>query len=80
MAEIEPSKSDNIFEPFFTTHEAGKGKGLGLYITHEIISDIGGEIIVSGKKGRGTVFMFIFPVSSKYQDNAIHPDHDAGII
>jgi signal transduction histidine kinase len=77
---IESSQSGHLFEPFVTTHEAGKGTGLGLYITHEIITDIGGEIIVSGKKGRGTVIYVYLPVSSKYHGDANHTDHDAGLL
>ena len=35
---------ENIFEPFFTRSRTGKGTGLGLTISHRIISQHGGEI------------------------------------
>ncbi len=35
---------ENIFEPFFTRSRTGKGTGLGLTISHSIISQHGGEI------------------------------------
>ena len=35
---------ENIFEPFFTRSRSGKGTGLGLTISHLIISQHGGEI------------------------------------
>jgi two-component system, NtrC family, sensor kinase len=35
---------ENIFEPFFTRNRSGKGTGLGLTITHRIISQHDGEI------------------------------------
>lgn len=35
-----------VFDPFFTTREVGKGMGLGLSISHAIVHDAGGRIIV----------------------------------
>jgi signal transduction histidine kinase len=35
---------ENIFEPFFTRSRSGKGTGLGLTISHRIITQHGGEI------------------------------------
>ena len=52
---------DRIFEPFYTTKEAGKGKGLGLSITSEIIHEIKGRISIHSKKGGGTTFTISFP-------------------
>ncbi|MGF1698445.1 ATP-binding protein [Vibrio lamellibrachiae] len=45
---------DNIFEPFFTTKEVGKGLGLGMSITHNIIQDFGGMIEISSSPEQGT--------------------------
>jgi signal transduction histidine kinase len=52
---------DRIFEPFFTTKSAGKGKGLGLSICHEIIRDIGGRITLTSRPERGTTVTLTFP-------------------
>jgi two-component system NtrC family sensor kinase len=51
----------NIFKPFFTTKPVGKGTGLGLYISHEIVRRHGGDINVRSEEGEGTVFSIEFP-------------------
>ncbi len=52
---------EKIFDPFFTTKEVGKGTGLGLYITYEIVKEHKGEIEVLSEKGSGTEFIIILP-------------------
>lgn len=51
-----------IFDPFYTTKETGKGTGLGLWISYDIIEKIGGDIRVSSKPGSGTSFTVEIPV------------------
>ena len=51
----------NIFNPFFTTKPVGKGTGLGLYISHEIVRRHGGGIRVTSEEGKGTVFSIELP-------------------
>ena len=46
-----------IFDPFFTTKPAGEGTGIGLAITHSIITAAGGEIEVESTQGEGTRFL-----------------------
>ena len=56
---IPPKDLQNIFDPFFTTKISGNG--LGLSITHKIITDHGGTISVESSPG-STVFSIYFPI------------------
>ncbi|MGH7230472.1 MAG: PAS domain S-box protein, partial [Nitrospiraceae bacterium] len=53
-----------IFDPFMTTKDPGKGSGLGLSITHRIVSKYGGRISVDSQEGKGTTFTIQFPKPS----------------
>ncbi len=51
-----------LFEPFFTTKPVGKGTGLGLAVSHGIIQDHGGKMLVRSKLGEGTSFFVRLPI------------------
>jgi two-component system NtrC family sensor kinase len=52
----------DIFKPFFTTKEVGKGTGLGLYVSHEIIRKHKGSISVTSEPGKGSAFTVELPM------------------
>jgi two-component system NtrC family sensor kinase len=51
-----------VFDPFFTTKETGKGTGLGLWISYNIIEKMGGSISLKSKVGEGTTFTVKLPI------------------
>ncbi|MBI9091557.1 MAG: hypothetical protein JEZ12_20285 [Desulfobacterium sp.] len=56
-----------IFTPFFTTKQQGSGTGLGLFISHEMVRKLGGDLrVVSSTHAEavktGTLFTVEFPV------------------
>ena len=57
---LDTETARHIFEPFFTTKVIGKGLGLGLAITKNIIKEYGGEISVQRAEGR-TRFDLVLP-------------------
>ena len=57
-----------LFEPFFTTKDVGEGTGLGLFICHRIVTDLGGTIEVESNLGSGSVFRVVLPPSSQPRD------------
>ena len=59
---IPEEQLERIFDPFFTTHEGKKGRGLGLFVTHEIVTAHNGQIEVESVPGKGTVVKLRLPV------------------
>ncbi|AJE03091.1 PAS domain-containing sensor histidine kinase [Geobacter pickeringii] len=62
---IAPDMLDRIWDPFFTTKEVGKGVGLGLALTFDIIKRHGGEIHAESRLGEGSLFTVILPACDR---------------
>lgn len=53
-----------IFDPFFTTKESGKGSGLGLSISYNIVVEHGGQLSYTSNVGMGTKATIRLPLWS----------------
>jgi signal transduction histidine kinase len=73
-----PDTLQNIFEPFFTRSRTGKGTGLGLFISHQIIDQHGGAVeAASPGPGRGSTFTVRLPLTdAAAADPAAHDTTD----
>jgi PAS domain S-box-containing protein len=62
---IPPEDREKIFEPFFTTKSDMKGTGLGLAVSHGVITKHGGAISFESNVNGGTTFIVRLPVESQ---------------
>ncbi|MBL4901379.1 MAG: transporter substrate-binding domain-containing protein [Desulfocapsa sp.] len=53
---------NKILDPFFTTKQRGEGTGMGLSVTHGIVTQYGGTIDFKSELGKGTVFHIYLPI------------------
>ncbi len=61
---IPEDKQKQIFDPFFTTKAAGKGTGLGLWVSYSIIEKLGGKISLKSQVGNGATFTVEIPATT----------------
>jgi PAS domain S-box-containing protein len=56
-----------LFDPFFTTKPVGKGPGLGLSISYQIVVEKhGGQLTCTSEPGKGAEFLVVIPVQQDY--------------
>jgi two-component system, NtrC family, sensor kinase len=58
-----PDVMKHVFDPFFTTRDVGRGMGLGLSISHAIVTAHGGTIAATSEPGKGTTFRVELPAA-----------------
>jgi signal transduction histidine kinase len=58
---IPPDLLSRIFDPWVTTKAAGRGAGLGLSITRDVVERLGGTINVTSTPGNGATFVVELP-------------------
>jgi PAS domain S-box-containing protein len=66
---VPPHLRERIFDPFFTTKK--EGTGIGLSITHKIVTDHGGFIKVGTSRFGGALFTIGLPVSEERSAPAV---------
>jgi signal transduction histidine kinase len=62
---VPPESLDKVFDPFYTTKPAGKGTGLGLFLSYGIVKEHGGDITVAPNNGQGSVFSILLPALAR---------------
>ncbi len=59
---IPEKEQRKVFDPFFTTKRAeGKGTGLGLWVSYNIMEKLGGNITFNSREGKGCTFTVTIP-------------------
>ncbi|MCO8121946.1 ATP-binding protein [Stieleria sp. TO1_6] len=51
-------------DPFFTTKEPGRGIGLGLYLTYNVVSQLGGSLDFKSSPSTGTAAVVNLPIAN----------------
>lgn len=77
---IPPANLNRIFDPFFTTKLGAGGSGLGLNITHNIVTGIlGGRLRVQSELGIGSTFILSLPLVApqKQSDEDMPRNHSS---
>ena len=59
---IAVEQQKKVFDPFYTTKATGKGTGLGLWVSYNIMNKMGGAISLISNVGEGSKFTVKIPV------------------
>lgn len=62
-----PEHRPRLFQPYFTTKK--HGTGLGLFVTHKLVTDHGGRMEYESRPGEGTLFRVIVPAIAAAQES-----------
>ncbi len=62
---MSPEICKRAFDSFFTTKEIGKGTGLGLFISHNLVTEVDGTIELESEIGIGTTVIIQIPLRTR---------------
>ena len=62
-----PDVLERAFEPFFTTKASGRGTGLGLALSREMVVGMGGSMAMTSRRGVGTSVYLRLPIARPEQ-------------
>jgi signal transduction histidine kinase len=68
----------HVFEPFFYDRTGESGTGLGLAVIYALVQEIGGQISVQSKLGKGTRFNIRLPLKMPRKDRKSAGEYDPG--
>ena len=72
---IDEAIQEKIFDPFFTTKPVGKGTGMGMAISYQIVVEKHqGQLLCNSSKGKGTEFVICLPSSLDYEVQSVRRD------
>jgi len=63
---------EKVFEPFFSTKASGRGTGLGLFVSRNLIEELRGRIEVDSEPGKGSSFRIILNDATRRPTKSHH--------
>jgi signal transduction histidine kinase len=63
---IAPEHQGRLFQPYFTTKK--HGTGLGLFVTRQLVTEHGGNVVFESLPGQGTTFRVWLPLIGRMKD------------